>query len=78
MIDNNKMISHKSKYSSSMYIGGEVLNAIPEDTYINMIKNFPNKREKHSNIEKDKYSFRNSQMFHEIKAFSKNLPSIFN
>lgn len=31
--------------TSDLYIGGEVLNAIPEDTYINMIKNFPNTTE---------------------------------
>lgn len=31
--------------TNDLYIGGEVLNAIPEDIYINMIKNFPNTTE---------------------------------
>lgn len=31
--------------TNDLYIGGKVLNAIPEDIYINMIKNFPNTTE---------------------------------
>lgn len=31
--------------ANDLYIGGKVLNAIPEDIYINMIKNFPNTTE---------------------------------
>lgn len=31
--------------TNDLYIGGDVANAIPEDVYINMIKNFPNKTE---------------------------------
>ena len=31
--------------TNDLYIGGKVLNAIPEDIYINMIKNFPNSNE---------------------------------
>ena len=31
--------------TNDLYIGGEVLNAIPEDIYINMIRNFPNRME---------------------------------
>ena len=31
--------------ANDLYIGGEVLNAIPEGIYINMIKNFPNTME---------------------------------
>lgn len=31
--------------TNDLYIGGENLNAIPEDIYINMIKNFPNTTE---------------------------------
>lgn len=31
--------------TNDLYIGGEILNAIPENIYINMIKNFPNTTE---------------------------------